>query len=165
MEALSNIVDYKYKLVYLESTLGYNEKQIYLGWREYMKSDDTRRTELDEFKINITVLSFIDAIRKCILGSSMEEVDDVQKQVRAIRSLEQLKICDLHYFDHYVDLFYKYWSQIGRPYDENLLMKFVTKLPGKIGEKLYKDLTEWFKNRKEEGFFLANFFNTSSRIC
>ena len=81
----------------------------------------------------------------------MEEVDDVQKQIRAIRSLEQLKICDLHYFDYYVDLFYKYWSQIGRPYDEELLMKFVTKLPGKIGEKLYKDLTEWFKSRKEEG--------------
>ena len=88
MEALSNIVDYKYKLVYLESTLGYNEKQIYLGWREFMKSDDTRKSELDEFEVNITVLSFIDAIRKCILGSSMEEVDDVQKQVRAIRSLE-----------------------------------------------------------------------------
>ena len=34
MEALNNIVDYKYKLVYLESTLGYNEKQIYLGWME-----------------------------------------------------------------------------------------------------------------------------------
>ena len=118
-----------------------------------MKSDDTRKSELDEFEVNITVLSFIDAIRKCILGSSMEEVDDSQKQVRAIRSLEQLKICDLHYFDHYVDLFYKYWSQIGRPYDENLLMKFVTKLPGKIGEKLYKDLTEWFKSRKEEGLF------------
>ena len=54
-----------------------------------MKKDETKQKELDEFEINITVLSFIDAIRKCILGSSMEEVDDVQKHIRAIRSLEQ----------------------------------------------------------------------------
>ena len=44
-----------------------------------MKKDETKKIELEEFEINITVLSFIDTIRKCILGSSMEEVDDVQK--------------------------------------------------------------------------------------
>lgn len=31
MEALAVIIDLNYKLVYLENTLGYNERKFYLG--------------------------------------------------------------------------------------------------------------------------------------
>lgn len=31
-------------------------------------------------------------------------------------------------------------------------MKFVTKLPGKIGESLHVELVKWFKDKHKEGF-------------
>ena len=31
-------------------------------------------------------------------------------------------------------------------------MKFVNKLPGKIGERLYSDLINWFQTKNIEGF-------------
>ena len=93
MEALSVIVDLNYKLIYLESTLGYNEKQLYIGWRDWMKNNNL--DEFNEFDTNITVISFIDLIGKLVLGVGIDEKDDVVKQIKAIRSLEQLKICDL----------------------------------------------------------------------
>ena len=37
IEAWAIIVDPNYKLLYLESTLESRERQIYLGWREWMK--------------------------------------------------------------------------------------------------------------------------------
>ena len=45
METLAVIVDSNYKLKYLEGTLGSREKQIYLGWREWMKKN--KLEELD----------------------------------------------------------------------------------------------------------------------
>ena len=106
--------------------------------------------EINEFDTNITVISFIDLISKLVLGVGIDEKDDVIKQIKAIRSLEQLKICDLQYFDHYANLFYKYWSQIGKPFDRDLLLKFVNKLLGKIGERLYTDLINWFQTKNIE---------------
>ena len=86
MEALSIIIEPNYKLVYLESTLGYNEKQLYLGLREWMKAN--KLEELNDFDANIIVISFIDLISKLILGVGIDEKDNVIKQIKAIRSLE-----------------------------------------------------------------------------
>ena len=61
VETLAIIVDSNYKLKYLEGTLGSRKKQIYLGWREWMKKN--KLEELDNFDTNITVISFIDLIR------------------------------------------------------------------------------------------------------
>lgn len=47
MEIWAVIVDPNYKLIYLESTLGTKEKQIYLGCRDWMKKNKTK--ELDNF--------------------------------------------------------------------------------------------------------------------
>ena len=116
MEALTIIVDPNYKLIYLESTLGGRERQIYLGWREWMKKN--KLEELDNFHTNITVISLIDLMKKLVLG--VDEKDDVIKQIKAIRNLQQLKIYDLRLFDEYANYFYKYWSEIGRPFDEDL---------------------------------------------
>lgn len=65
----------------------------------------------------------MDVISKLVLSIDIDEKDDILKQIRAIRNFEQLKICDLKYFDQYADLFYKYWSQVGRPFDQDLLLK------------------------------------------
>ena len=46
MEALAIIIDPNYKLIYLESTLGSRERQIYLGWRAWMK-----KNKLEEMQI------------------------------------------------------------------------------------------------------------------
>ena len=105
--------------------------------------------ELDNFDINITVISFIDLMKKLILG--VDEKDDAIKQIKAIRNLEQLKICNLRYFDKYANYFYKYWSEIGRPFNEDLLLKSVDKLLGKIGEKLHNKIINWFKTKRTQG--------------
>lgn len=68
-----------------------------------------------------------------------------------MRNLEQLKICNLRYFDEYANYFYKYWSEIGRPFDEDLWLKFVDKLPCKIREKLHNELINWFKTKRTQG--------------
>ena len=64
--------------------------------------EENKLEELENFDINITVISFMDLMKKI-----------------SIRNLEQLKICDLRYFDEYANNFYKYWSEIGRPFDED----------------------------------------------
>ena len=65
--------------------------------------------EVDNIDTNIIVISFIDLMKKLISG--IDEEDDVVKQ---------LKTCDLKYFDKYANYYYKYWSEIGRPFNEDL---------------------------------------------
>lgn len=103
-----------------------------------------KKEELDNFDTNTIVISFINLMSKLILG--LDEKDDVINQIKAIRNLEQLKICYLRYFDEYANYFYKYWSWIRRPFDEDLLFKFVDKLFGKIGERLHNELINRFKD-------------------
>lgn len=41
MEALAVVVDLNYKIIYLDSNLGIKKKkQIYLGWRNWVKKND-----------------------------------------------------------------------------------------------------------------------------
>ena len=105
--------------------------------------------EVDNFNKNITTINFINFMSKLVLG--VDEKDDVIKQIKAIRNLEYLKICDLKYFDEYANYFYKYWSDIGRPFNEDLLLKFVDKLPRQIRERLHNELINWFKAKRTEG--------------
>lgn len=46
-------------------------------------------------------------------------------------------------------LFYKFCRDIGRPFDEDLLLKIVDKLWGKIGERLHIELINWFITKKD----------------
>ena len=87
-------------------------------------------------------------MKKLVLG--VDEKDYVIKQIKSIRNLQQLKIYDLRLFDEYANYFYKYWSEIGRPFDEDLLLKFVDKLLGRIGEKLHNELINWFKTKRTQ---------------
>ena len=134
------------RLEYLDLEISHHRKQK-LNLTERIKIS-CKLEELDNFDINITVISFIDLMKKLVLG--VDEKDDVIKQIKIIRNLEQLKICDLRYFDEYANYFYKYWSEIGRPFDEYLLLKFVDKLPGKIREKLHNELINWFKSKRTQ---------------
>lgn len=53
-----------------------------------------QKKELDNFNTNIIVISFTNLMSKLIVRVEGKE-NDIIKQIKAIRNLEQLKICDL----------------------------------------------------------------------
>ena len=70
-----------------------------------------QKIELYNFNTNIIVISFTNLMSKLIVRVEGKE-NDIIKQIKAIRNLEQLKICDLVFLNeqYYIDYLTSNWN-------------------------------------------------------
>ena len=127
-------------LDYFEHTLDGLVFDYFQSWK--VQNPEQHQAAKTHFNID----GFVNLIKQEFLDHNRLDGRSEQEQIRAIRNLEQLQICDLQYIAEYTTYFFKYLGRTSRISDINLLDTYMTKIKGPIGEKIWN---EWQKHSKK----------------
>ncbi|CAL8993865.1 unnamed protein product [Prunus brigantina] len=127
-------------LDYFEHTLDGMVFDYFQAWKT--KNPIEHQAAKEMFNID----AFVKLIKYEFLDHNRLDGRNEQEQIRAIRNLEQLQICDLQYISEYTSDFFKYLGRTGRIDDLNLLDTYMTKIKGPIGERIWN---EWQKHPRK----------------
>ena len=128
-------------LDYFEHTLDGMVFDYFQAWK--INNPEQHQAAKTTFNID----AFVQLIKMEFLDHNRLDGRNEQEQIKAIRNLEQLQICDLQYIGEYTTDFFKYLGRTSRINDINLLNSYMTKIKGPIGEKIW---TEWQKHPRKD---------------